>query len=90
MEIGVRELRSNLANVLERAAAGERIVITERGTPKAVLGPTSTTDNLGKGIAEGWITPGAKKGTPAPIPRQHFAFQPGWSSERAISEDRGI
>lgn len=37
--IGVRELRNNVAAVLRRAAAGERIVVTVDGAPTAQLGP---------------------------------------------------
>ena len=37
--IGVRELRSNVAAVLRRAASGERIVVTVDGRPTAQLGP---------------------------------------------------
>jgi prevent-host-death family protein len=37
--IGVRELRNNVAAVLRRAAAGERIVVTVDGVPAAQLGP---------------------------------------------------
>lgn len=39
VEVGVRELRENLASWLDRAAAGEVILITERGRPKARLSP---------------------------------------------------
>ena len=37
--IGVRELRNNVAAVLRRAAAGERVVVTVDGLPVAQLGP---------------------------------------------------
>lgn len=40
-EIGVRELRNNVAAVLRRAAAGERIIVTVDGQPTAQLGPLS-------------------------------------------------
>ena len=35
----MRELRNNVAAVLRRAAAGERIVVTVDGVPAAQLGP---------------------------------------------------
>jgi len=41
--IGVRELRADLAAVLRRAGAGERIVVTVDGSPVAQLGPIETT-----------------------------------------------
>lgn len=37
--LGVRELRNDVAAVLRRAAAGERITITVDGVPTAQLGP---------------------------------------------------
>lgn len=37
--VGVRELRNQVAAVLRRAAAGERIVVTVDGRPTAQLGP---------------------------------------------------
>jgi prevent-host-death family protein len=39
MEIGARELRGQLAAVLRRAGAGQRIVVTAGGRPVARLGP---------------------------------------------------
>lgn len=54
VEVGVRELRENLATWLDRAAAGEEILITERGKPKARLSPAETLlDRLER---EGMIT----------------------------------
>lgn len=37
--IGIRELRNNVAAVVRRAAAGERIVLTVDGVAAAQLGP---------------------------------------------------
>jgi prevent-host-death family protein len=39
--VGVRELRNQVAAVLRRAEAGERIVVTVDGRPVAQLGPLS-------------------------------------------------
>ena len=38
-KVGTRELRANLATTVRRAAAGERLVITDSGRPVAQLGP---------------------------------------------------
>ena len=38
-QIGIRELRANLAAALRRAGAGERVVVTVDGRPVAQLGP---------------------------------------------------
>jgi prevent-host-death family protein len=36
---GVRELKNHLTSYLRRARAGERVVITDRGEPVAILAP---------------------------------------------------
>jgi len=59
MDVGVRELRHRLAELLERAARGETIRVTDRGVPKAVIGPVPGRDRIEEGIAAGWITPGS-------------------------------
>jgi len=38
-EIGIRELRNQVAAVVRRAAAGERVVVTVDGVAMAQLGP---------------------------------------------------
>jgi prevent-host-death family protein len=40
-QVGVRELRQNLSKYLRRVAIGERLEVTERGIPVAVLAPLS-------------------------------------------------
>lgn len=37
---------------------GERIRITDRGRPKALLSPIPSSAAIERGIAEGWIRPG--------------------------------
>ena len=71
--IGVRELRNNVAAVLRRAAAGERIVVTVDGVPSAQLGPIEPTASptLEDLVATGLVQPPHRSGTgptePAPI-----------------------
>src|SRR5437867_3694678 len=47
--VGVRELRQNLSRYLRPVARGERLQVTERGKPVAVLGPVDES-----GSAGGW------------------------------------
>lgn len=42
-QIGVRDLRANLAAALRQAGAGERVVVTIDGRPIAQLGPLEAT-----------------------------------------------
>ena len=56
--VGVRELRQNLSRYLRRVARGERLEVTERGKPVAVLGPVDATGSaLQKLVASGRATP---------------------------------
>ena len=52
----MRELKARLSEYLELAARGEHLTVTDRGRPRAVLGPLPGGDNVARGIAEGWIT----------------------------------
>jgi prevent-host-death family protein len=55
MDVGVRELKQHLSEYLDRAAKGEVIRVTDRGQPKAILGPVPGMGRLASGVAEGWI-----------------------------------
>jgi len=62
MEIGIRELKDRLSEILHRANAGEKITITHHGRPLCEISPTETVQvkrpaYLTKGIEEGWLTP---------------------------------
>ena len=61
MDVGVRELKQRLSELLDRAEQGEIIRVTDRGRPKAVLGPLPGRHKLEQGIAEGWIAAGSRK-----------------------------
>lgn len=43
MEIGVGEAKARLSELLHRVESGERIVLTRRGTPVAVMSPYTRT-----------------------------------------------
>ncbi len=86
MDVGVRELKQRLSELLERAAAGEHITVTDRGRRKAVLGPLPGGDNFERGLAEGWITPPEITGPHAPAPARFVASA---SVREMLDEDRG-
>jgi prevent-host-death family protein len=44
--VSVRELRQHLTRYLRRVAAGERLVVTERRRPVALLGPLPADDDI--------------------------------------------
>ena len=84
MDVGVRELKRRLSELLDRAARGEVIRVTDRGRPKALLGPLLEGPRLDEGIAEGWIRAGAE-GPPQPVQRHP---SPG-TVRVTLTEDRG-
>jgi prevent-host-death family protein len=57
-QVGVRELRQNLSRYLERVKRGERLEVTERGRPVAILEPMPPTQGvLDRLIASGRAQP---------------------------------
>ena len=85
MDVGVRRLKQHLSEYLEKAAGGAIIRITDRGRPKAVLGPVPGTLNLERGVAERWIRPGPAAATSPRPARRHAASS---SSTKVLREDR--
>ncbi len=53
MDVGVRELKQRLSAYLDRAERGEIIRVTDRGRPKAVLGPLPGRVRLEEGVSRG-------------------------------------
>ena len=69
--VGIRELRNNVAAVVRRAGAGERVVVTVDGVPAAQLGPlsASTAPSIDDLVAAGLARPpGRRDRPPAPEP----------------------
>ncbi|MBA3747311.1 MAG: type II toxin-antitoxin system prevent-host-death family antitoxin [Solirubrobacterales bacterium] len=58
-DVGVRELKQRLSEYLDRAERGEILRVTDRGRPKALIGPLPGRARIAQGIEEGWITPGS-------------------------------
>jgi prevent-host-death family protein len=84
MDVGVRELKRRLSDYLERAARGEVIRVTDRGKPKAILGPLPQGPKLDAGVSEGWIRPGRKA-----APRRAERHRAQRRVTDVLSEDRG-
>ena len=59
LQVGIRELRRDLSRYLRRVKGGERLVVTERGRPLAVLSPwVADDDPLARLVSEGRIRRG--------------------------------
>jgi prevent-host-death family protein len=87
MQVGIRELKARLSELVERAAGGETIRITDRGRLKAELTAPSTTSRIEQGIAEGWITP-RRRHDGFDRPRRRFRTRV--TVEQMLDEDRGV
>jgi antitoxin (DNA-binding transcriptional repressor) of toxin-antitoxin stability system len=71
MEIGVRELRRDLAARLRQAGAGQRIVVTAGGRAVAALGPVTSAPPVGPPTIEdlaarGLVVPARRGDRPRP------------------------
>jgi len=86
MDVGVRELKQHLSEYLERAARGEAIRVTDRGVPKAILGPIPGALRLDEGVAQGWIAPPRASATPPGSVRRARATM---RIDHVLAEDRG-
>ncbi len=83
-DVGIRELKQHLSEYLDRAEQGEVLQVTDRGRPKAVLGPIPGRVRIEGGIRDGWITPGTD--TPlGPVQRARASRR----VLHVIAEDRG-
>lgn len=80
----MRELKAKLSAVLQRAAAGEVITVTDRGRPIATLGPPLGRVDLDAAAAEGWVTLPSAGGL---RPVRRFAAR--MPVVDALAEDRG-
>ena len=85
MDIGIRELKAKLSEYLDRAERGEIIRVTDRGKPKAIIGPLPGRLRIDQGIAEGWITPPRSDAPPS----TGAPFKARTSIADALREDRG-
>ena len=87
--VGIRELKSRLSRYIRRVQRGERITITDRGQPVAVIGPMAASPRIERleamlriGRAR-WVG-GKPRGSARPGRLLH-----GPSVADAIIEDRG-
>jgi len=56
MDVAISDLRANLKTYIDRAKAGERIVVTDRGVPVARLGPADEESLLDRLARQGVLT----------------------------------
>jgi prevent-host-death family protein len=69
--VGLKVLKNKLSEYVRLAAAGETVLITDRGRAVAELVPPGRRSKsvIERGICEGWITPARYRGAAPPRPR---------------------
>lgn len=88
-KVGVRELRQNLSIYLERVIAGERLEVTDRGRPVALLVPlqqgASVVERL---VAEGRAIPASRRLEDMPPLKGRMPANLGPRLQRALQASR--
>jgi prevent-host-death family protein len=84
--VGLKTLKNKLSEYVRLAAAGEIVVITDRGRVVAEIVPhkpkTGLTPFQEKGVREGWLTP-ARRPFAEPPPRRPI---PGYTLEHLLAD----
>jgi antitoxin (DNA-binding transcriptional repressor) of toxin-antitoxin stability system len=73
MNVGIREVKAHLSEYIRRVNEGEVVTITDRGRVTALLVAPNALSNVDLGLAEGWITPPARRGALPAVPRYRAA-----------------
>ncbi|HWM56134.1 MAG TPA: type II toxin-antitoxin system prevent-host-death family antitoxin [Solirubrobacterales bacterium] len=83
--VGIRELKNNLSQIIERVEAGEPITVTRRGQPVARIVSTTRSPRMAELIAKGIVRPGnGSRHLPKPIKLQGS----GKTAAEYVSEGR--
>ena len=85
-KVGLKTLKNKLSEYVRLAAAGETVVITDRGRAVAELVPHKPEAGLTpfqeRGVREGWLTPAKRPFAPLP-PRKPL---PGYTLEQLLAD----
>ena len=68
-KVGLKILKNKLSEYVRLAAAGETVIITDRGRAVAEIVPPRREDNesfIERGVREGWLTPAKRPSQPLP------------------------
>ncbi|HEU0155207.1 MAG TPA: type II toxin-antitoxin system prevent-host-death family antitoxin [Stellaceae bacterium] len=98
--VGLKVLKNKLSEYVRLAAAGETVVVTDRGRAVAEIGPPHQDLRLGegrplsafelRGMREGWLTPAkVRDGSPPPSkPVEGLTFEQLMADLERDREDR--
>jgi prevent-host-death family protein len=88
--IGVRQLQQNASAAIQRVSRGDRLEVTERGRPVAILAPIGTGDPLAALQSSGRLTRAEEDllALPAPVRRGRRMEPPSHHLARLRAEER--
>jgi prevent-host-death family protein len=86
--VGIRELRDNLRDYLERVELGETIEITRNGRTIGMLVPKPSDDSLDRLVAEGRLLPPRSGAGTIRLPRRVLPSPSGPSSAEVLDDLR--
>jgi prevent-host-death family protein len=84
-EVGLKILKNKLSEYVRLAAAGETIVVTDRGRVVAEIVPPRSHQKetfIERGVREGWLTPATDRSGRLP-PRKPI---PGYTLEQLLDD----
>ena len=89
--VGVKQLKDHLTEYLRHTKQGEEVIVTERGTPIALIQPIKSADKaasleakLARLAAQGAVTLPTQK----PLKRVRLVNAGGQPASKAVVEDR--
>jgi prevent-host-death family protein len=92
MEIGVRQAKAQLSDLLRQVQTGTEVVITDRGKPVARLSAIQllqeSSPAMTKGILEGWVTPPVEPGPLSSFEPLVDALPSGVTTRDLLNQDR--
>jgi prevent-host-death family protein len=86
--VGIRELRDNLKDVLDRVELGATVEVTKNGRTIAMIVPRPSEDPLERLIAEGKLLPPRSGSSTVRLPRRVQASPSGPASSEALDDLR--
>jgi prevent-host-death family protein len=92
-KVGLKILKNKLSEYVRLAAAGETVVITDRGRAVAEIVPPRRREHesfIERGVREGWLTPAKNRGglPPRPKPVPGLIFEQMMADLERDREDR--
>lgn len=86
--VGIRELRDNLKDVLDRVELGATVEVTKNGRTIAMIVPKQSGDGVERLIAEGKLLPSRSGSSTVRLPRRVVPPPGTPSSGEALDEMR--